>query len=145
MKMPFRRYLSLLQSRRTRPVAGRQSGWTAPRRTLEIFSNTKHPSAPTLTLTRHCLFVSHWERERFLAIPNKSNTHASFGAWSCCRLVCVVVLVVSRVCGEIYLTLPYLTLSRILTLSCSMQRAACRMQNRPQNGFFCMDAKSDPI
>ena len=22
------------------------------------------------------------ERERFLAIPNKSNTHASFGAWS---------------------------------------------------------------
>ena len=42
MKIPFRRYLSVLQSRRTRPVAGRQSGWTAPRRTLVSVSRGAH-------------------------------------------------------------------------------------------------------
>ena len=29
--------------------------------------------------------------ERVLAIPNNSNTHTSFGAWSPCRLIFMVV------------------------------------------------------
>ena len=38
-------------------------------------------SAVTIGIAKN-LSLSRGERERFLAIPNKSNTHASFGAWS---------------------------------------------------------------
>ena len=37
-----------------------------------------------VVLTSFLLLLSYatWLRERFLAIPNNSNTHTSFGAWS---------------------------------------------------------------